>query len=502
MSEIYAIKKFLGVNNKVANDDLPAGVLSDAINVNFSNYLGSVVKSGGYQEMETAQTPFSGISVGMFYADTVKITPLIYAVTTTNFYVFNGSTWTNVTGAALTGTRDDIPSWTVGIDVFGGVEREHVLFTNGKDLMKRRPPAGGNFTNLQDVSTDLTWTAKHIVWWKNRLWCIHIIDGANEYSDRIYYSGIRDCEDWSSSTSGYKDISLGQSGKVNGAAVFRDKIVLLCAREIIIINYIGGTDIIKTESVPIEYGCIAPGSVLAVGNLLYYLSLVGVAVFNGSSVSYPTRDKWSIDIWEENAKWSVGCFIDNDILMSYPSNSNATENDKAVVFNGITQSISFYDYTYIKIQGFAGKALSGYVTNETINCVLLDDKIAYGYYQDGLGDIDNSSYISSFNIGWQSLNGDPSVVKRALKLCIVFLKPQLTIDSSGTITVYKNYSTSVVTTRTFSITGSGSVGNIIKEYDLNVDCRVIDIKIESDNSDVTLGVHAIYIIYDEFEGDK
>jgi hypothetical protein len=517
MSKVYAIEKFLGVNNRLSNHELPAGVLSEASNVGFSEYTGSVSKIAGYGLMESSQTPFDGLSVGMFYADTITVDSKILAATTEDIYEFLGTSWSSrvPAGQKLTGTRIDIPSWTVAIDATATPIDECIIFTNGKDQIRIfKKPSGTQFEKLDDgTGTPIAWTSKFVVWWENRLWCIHIVSGANEYPDRIYYSGIRDCEDWTGSTSGYVDINLGISGKILGATVFRNKLTLLCAHGIVVIDYIGGTDIIKTEDIPVNFGCIAPGSVITVGNLLYYLSFNGIASFNGNSVEYVTEDVWNINIngsinygiEKDVAVVATSGFISrsNELVISYPTALNNYRNYGNAVFNIKTRMLSFNNNTFFEADGFVGDAQS-YFPGDSEYAVIdafigYDRKVYYLHY----GNLANgSNYQSKIKTGWISF-GNPSIKKRILKIDLV-LSRLVTAGSNGTVAIYTDFNaTTSHSSRSISVPGAGVKGTpYLVEFNLSIPCRSVFLYIYSALANEGFVLNSIYITYDEFEGNK
>lgn len=164
---------------------------------------------------------------------------------------------------------------------------------------------------------------------------------------RVRWCAIGDPTSWTVSAAtqaDYRDLSAANGwvqnvvGGKNFTVIFQEKAVSL-------MTYVGSPTVFQIDPVEGGRGCLAPGSVIAFGDDVYYLADNGFRVFNGIEsrpIGAGKIDSTFFADFDTSYKYKVSVAIDpvNKLVMwSYPSVNAPTagEPDKLIIYNWAAQ---------------------------------------------------------------------------------------------------------------------------------------------------------------------
>ena len=126
----------------------------------------------------------------------------------------------------------------------------------------------------------------HVIHFNNRLFIL----GSKEAPQRIYYSKIGpngEGEFEHFPLTNYIDLKVSSTSKITGGAVIHGVLVVLTEDTI---HHISGIDPPVEHQMNDYVGCIAPGTLKLIGNILIFLAQTGYYSWDGSQLRYLSRD--------------------------------------------------------------------------------------------------------------------------------------------------------------------------------------------------------------------
>jgi hypothetical protein len=229
--------------------ELPLNAWTEARNIRFRG--GSAERFGGHVEIFDAPTvvPY-------------HITP--YQTTTKRYWIHcgaedvfvdDGTSRTDITGTAFTGTADD--RWTSA--VLNGV----LLLNNGVDEPRYW---GGTGNTAVLTGWDASWTCKSIGAFKNFAVAVGIAKGASDYPHMVKWSDVADpgtvpsSWDETDATKLAGELDIAETPDlIVDQLVLGDANLIYKERSIYAMRFIGGTQVFEFRRVPGNYGMLARG---------------------------------------------------------------------------------------------------------------------------------------------------------------------------------------------------------------------------------------------------
>ena len=321
-----------------------------------------------WPELLTLTSALTARAQGAFAAKDKSNLNYNYAGDQTALYRLVDAVWTNatqvvgtVTASYSTNTLDwwEFAQWG-----------ETVITTNGKDTPQEITLGAANFIDLAGSPP----VAKHIAIVKDFVWLGNLVD----FPQRVRWSAINDSHSWTVNASTQADFQdlVGNGGHVQkivggeSAIIFQERATWRGA-------WVGPPAIFDFGNGPIEkdIGTLAPQSVAAYGNLIFYLSEQGFRLFDGQSstaIGALKIDRFffsDLDSQYVNRIQTVVDPANKVFICAYPGSGNT---------NGTPNKLLFYNY---QVGRWA-------TANEEVE--LLYRHIATGYSLDGLDSISTS----------------------------------------------------------------------------------------------------------------
>ena len=263
------------------------------------------------------------------YSSTSGGAQKLYVVSNGKLYeASSGVSW----GAAITGytalTAAEV--WMVVADnlLCIGSQSNNVRTYNGSDI-----------TDEGDTNTDPP-KGKVATYFQNRLF----VANSSTNPDRVWFSDVADPQTFTRDTN-YFDVAPGENDEITGLIAFRKskELYIFKTDSIHKLNCYGGTPMTDwtLNVVDTAHGCIAPRSIVVVGNDIFYLSRDGVRSIRTTEynieqgVDLPLS--WTMKtVWDTrnntNLKDACAIYYDGEYRCSIPTSTNVY-NDTTLVYN-------------------------------------------------------------------------------------------------------------------------------------------------------------------------
>lgn len=243
--------------------------LTVAKNVRFDD-RGVIHKRGGWTKLASAAVGTAGNLIGVTQGSWVSGGAIVRKAMATDgvkvFYL-NGAVWTDITGAIVMAPAvTSIVSFVQMTNLVIGYDGTNAPWTwDGAagtiSLLGGTPPIG----NISIV-------------WQNRLW----IAGVGTAQTRLYYSALGDPATWGASA--FFDVPSAYDGDpITGLAVLYGNLIVFKRNSIYIVQGDDPTNFSQSKTNS-TVGCVSPYSIVAVQNLIYFVSDKGLYAMNLSNV--------------------------------------------------------------------------------------------------------------------------------------------------------------------------------------------------------------------------
>lgn len=287
-----------------------------------------------------------------------------YAGDATKLYVLGSAAWSDVSrlaGGAYSTAPDD---WWEFIQ-WG----ETVIAVNGvNDVPQVITLGGANFAALGGSPPK----ARHIAIVRDFVVLGNINDGA-AYPSRVRWSGINNSTSWTVSATtqaDYQDLQ-GEGGwiqKIIGGeygTIFQERAIWR-------MTYIGSPEIFQFDLIEKNRGVFAPQSVVAWGNMRFFLADDGFYQITGSSSAEPIGDgkvdRYFLNDFQVGNQHLITAIIDpvnKLVLWAYPgAGFTANTTNQILVYNWVYKKWSLITQT---IEGFSRYASEGYTLESLDN---------------------------------------------------------------------------------------------------------------------------------------
>lgn len=290
--------------------------------------------------------PFSGAANkfirGMFAAKDDSASSAIYLGDENSLYKFDA------TDSSLTDiSKTSDASYSTGNGfVWKFVQfGEEVIATNYSDPIQTIVAAGGGrFADLGGSPPK----AKHIAVVRDFVMCGYTndtTDGEKPY--RVRWSGIGDYDSWAVDPNTQADFQdIADMGAVTGL-VGGEYATILMERGIVRAQYVGSPLVFEFDKVQLQRGCKIAGSVVSLGQNVFYLSDDGFYMFDGQSskpIGAEKVNRYFLNRFQSNNSARMSAVVDplrQIVVWSYPSvDSGDGTPDELIIYNYATDSWS------------------------------------------------------------------------------------------------------------------------------------------------------------------
>lgn len=312
----------------------------------------------------------------------------IFVGDTSNIYQFTGGTLTNLSGTVYGTTSGDRWRFTL----YG----DRVVATNNADPVQyydlSSSSAFGSLAGSPPVAKFVA-TVRDFVWLGN-------ISGTPY---RVQWSGLGNSETWSSSQTTQADFQdLFSGGEVRGL-VGGEYAVILCEHSIYRAAYVGAPIIFQVDEVENSRGCLVPGSVVGIGQDVYYWADNGVWKFNGQQampIGEQRVDKWLLDEFDKeylDNVWAAKNSDKNLVMWLFCGPSSGGTPNRLLCYNYVLDR-----FTYCEVSAnVIGEILTSGTTLDSIDEFIddVDEFVDSSAYTGGLriaAAVDTSGFVSYF----------------------------------------------------------------------------------------------------------
>ena len=320
--------------------ELPDSGLSSVSNVRFRN--------GAVERMRGEDSILTGVSqtaYGLFTYSTGSTRFIIHAGTTV-VKANDGSTSTDITGTAPTGTAD--ARWTGG--TLGGV----FVCNNGVDA----PMYWGGNTAL-NLATLTAWPASTtcavLKPWKNYLFALDVTKSGTRYAHMVKWSSAAEpgtlpaSWDETNPANDAGEIDLSETTDfIVDALPLGDSLIIYKQASAYAMTYIGGQYIFAQRRLPVDCGMLARGCGAIVPNGHVILTAGDLVLFNGfeaRSIATNRVRQWIFDAID-STYYSRAFLVANpafsEVWVCFPTAGNSACN-RAVVWNYAEDTFSVRD---------------------------------------------------------------------------------------------------------------------------------------------------------------
>lgn len=297
-----------------------------------------VPHANGYKPLPSLQVYSDALSArprGMFVARDADNTVYTYVGDETKLYSLADAAWTDVSRTASAYTTAATGYWEFA--KWG----ENLLATNFANEIQKIALGGTNFADLDGGPPK----ARHIAVVRNFVVTGNTFDSVDgNVPNRVRWSAADDEESWTVSAStqaDYEDL-YGAGGWVQ--RVFGGEYgVVFQESSVWRMTYVGTPTIFTFDEVLPKHGLLAPGAACQFGDLIFFLSPVGLEVLtNGStaqSIGANKIDRFLFDDLDSGNLDRLHCAVDTEkrhFYMAYPGVDNT---------DGRCNRIVIYDWT-------------------------------------------------------------------------------------------------------------------------------------------------------------
>lgn len=275
-----SIYPFIGLNTLDPSPQLnPA---ASPVFENLSLAKGLITKRVGYDVRGLA---VNGVPQALVLFQDVAGVENVVCLTTTKQYIWGGTAWVDITGAATgwTGTVDDIVSWTVA----AGTEGIWLIATNGKDKPIMWDGAKAKFELLEAqvgwAFTDFV-TAKSVVSFYGYLIWGNVKRGTWGGSS-VVWSEFQKLTKFNDDTQGAGEYLITDAqGELLRMVPLGDRLALYFDNSIGVLTYVGGDAIFTTEQVLQDTRLVSPAGIVNLGGIHLLMRRETISAFDGSRI--------------------------------------------------------------------------------------------------------------------------------------------------------------------------------------------------------------------------
>lgn len=300
-----------------------------------------VPAANGYRNLPSL-LPFSGAANkfirGMFAAKNDDLNTAIYVGDENSLYTFDAG---DASLEDISKTSNASYSTADG-DIWRFVQfGEHVICTNFSDPIQTiDATASGRFADLGGTPPK----AKFLAVVGDFVMCGYTddtTDGEKPY--RVRWSGLGDYDSWAISASTQADFQdISDMGAITGL-VGGEYATILMEKGIVRAQYVGSPLIFQFDTVQLQRGCKISGSVVSLGQSVFYLSDDGFYVFDGTKSTPLGSEKvnnYFLSRFQSNNAARMSGTIDplrQIVIWSYPSvDSGDGTPDEIIMYNYAT----------------------------------------------------------------------------------------------------------------------------------------------------------------------
>ena len=256
------IQVFLGLDDTSAPTQVQDGRAQDLNNATLS-ISKDLQKRFGYslvgQSLDVADEANCGVT-GLYHTRFSSGTERIVTTCGSRFYYLNGTTWTQVSGAVVSGTvvspENDQFVFTTALD--------EIIFTNDTDITPLRwsgdAVSAVNFTGLS--SSNVPTEAKTVAFFKNFLIFGNTVENGFQWATRFRWSNVGTTSTWDDED--YIDIGALGGQEINAMAELYDNLYVFLTDSIYRVSFVAGADTFNVSKVTDDIGCIAKNSIQSI----------------------------------------------------------------------------------------------------------------------------------------------------------------------------------------------------------------------------------------------
>lgn len=339
----------VGVVNDAAQNDAPLNGWTIANNIRFRD--GYAERIGGEQQI------FTTTSVVPYFIAPFQTTTTSYWIHAglTSVYADDGTTRTNITGTALTGTAGD--------RFTGGVLNGVFVLNNGVDVPQYW---GGTSTLAALPGWDATWRAVSVRPFKNFLVALGITKGSTKYPHMVKVSSAASTgavpSSWDATNPALDTLERDLSETTDvlvDALPMGDLLIIYKERSMYSMQFIGGNTKFKTQRLPGNVGMLARGcaAITPVGHVVLTSDDVVLHAGQGAkSIINGRMRRWLFS--QIDATNYKRCFLTtnerrNEVLVCFPTQGQQYCT-KALTWNWVDDTIGVRDLGSVT-HGASGK---------------------------------------------------------------------------------------------------------------------------------------------------
>jgi hypothetical protein len=333
------------------------------------------------------------------------------------------------------------------IEPSGGSDELWCILSNGSEIWVYK--GTGYVVDLDGTALG----AKFIKSYYDHILLANVIDGVSLLPQSVYWNNRGDPEDWATGAAGYEDLIQG-NGTITGMAVLNQRLYVLKPDSIIEGYYTGLVSPAFTfeQDKIFKSGCSNGKTLVNTGNILIFLGLEHVTIFDGFQVNYVDDDityDLILNLGSDYAYKNFAMHIPDKFLYClFVVGTNATEPNVVYVYNYRNQVWSVWELpdfmrcvgtynitasvTWESIaDGIAWEDYGGYWNISTLtansNSYALGDSSGYVYKMDFLSNTDDGTDIDCYidTKDFESLDTQGFQTHLAMKL----LRTMLVLES-------------------------------------------------------------------------
>lgn len=491
--------------------DYPDGSSSDALNISYTP-AGALTKRKGVEKLHTSAWKDSAIS-SIYQWSTIGGSDYTFVCSPVSGTLSAAIATMSTTGVAAEFTSIFVTSgtWDPSIDEPISITAYAGSAVFAFDSMAMGPIVwNGSIPTSAGTLAAAPSGAKVVLGYGAYLLLGNVLVGGTRLGSRVYWCDPLIPTSWP--VASYNDFDSDDGDYITGLVNFKNYIVVFKKYKMFLFSYVGGTLVFNQYRVSTSIGCVGPNAIYDDGDYLYWIGYHGFYRWNGTGEPEDIGEQIqeSIDdinfikspIFDVNANAE-----DYQIWFNVAHGSSTTKN-RIYTFDTRFKGWSRYDisasYIYDILYGsnmtyatFPG-AYSTYgmeigdALGEKESLLTIG---TYGGFVKKYGTTDSDDEIA-INSEWTSrwlFFGEPDKNKRIIRLT-AFIEREG--DYNLNILVYKDWDdTTLVDTRTVSLSGSVDLKMVEKRVDFTIPCRALQFKIGTSAVDSPFTLHKLIIEY-------
>lgn len=357
-----------GFNSKSSPVNIKDNEATDLLNINLDTD-GAIKKRSGYINFGNQLShEINGLSEHVLADQTRYMMACARGIYKMNS--LSGGTWDEITGTT---------NLTVGNNVYFDRYNDIMLMTNDTDRVQQWNGTGNAADN--DVYNDISLeSAQDVAHYKDRVFLANVVISGTRHPNRIYYSDIGDVTTWNADN--YYQIGNDARDSISRIINFGGYLYVVKKRSVWRVRATGDTSIpFNFERTYATEGCVAPGSLQEIENVLIYLSNKGIVMFDGNRsevISY--RIQPNIDAFDQAVILKAQSGVYRELNQYWLSIENDSTADRVIVFD-------YYHNAFLLHNGINASALLSIRNTSEEEVFVTGDADGYVYLQDeGLND--------------------------------------------------------------------------------------------------------------------